>query len=212
MTDFEVEPADDGADYKTLLESTKAIPWKIDWSSMKFAYIGPQIESLLGWEQSSWITVEDWAARIHPDDREYVVNFCVSQSQAGVDHEADYKALTKDGDYVWIRDVVHVIRKDDGEVDCLVGFMFDISERKTLEQSLARTNAELEKTNRELQEALQKIKTISGIIPICSWCGNKIKDENDQWIGVDAFITQRSDATVSHGICPHCADAFKRET
>ena len=34
--------------YKTLLESTRAIPWKIDWASMRFAYIGPQIEQLLG--------------------------------------------------------------------------------------------------------------------------------------------------------------------
>ena len=39
----------DNTVYKTLLESTKVIPWKIDWSTMKFTYIGPQIESLLGW-------------------------------------------------------------------------------------------------------------------------------------------------------------------
>lgn len=38
----------DSTVYKTLLESTKAIPWKIDWATMQFAYIGPQIESLLG--------------------------------------------------------------------------------------------------------------------------------------------------------------------
>ena len=39
----------DSAVYRTLLESTLAIPWKIDWATMKFAYIGPQIEPLLGW-------------------------------------------------------------------------------------------------------------------------------------------------------------------
>ncbi|XZG70596.1 hypothetical protein ACTSKR_01710 [Chitinibacteraceae bacterium HSL-7] len=39
--------------YRTLLESTLAIPWKIDWASMRFAYIGPQIETLLGWPQDS---------------------------------------------------------------------------------------------------------------------------------------------------------------
>ena len=135
----------DAAVYKTLLESTRAIPWKIDWSSMRFAYIGPQIEALLGWPQDSWSTVDDWASRMHPDDREYVVNFCVSQSQAGVDHEADYRALTKDGGYVWIRDVVHVVRHESGEVDCLIGFMFDISERKKQEDEVARLQKELEK-------------------------------------------------------------------
>ncbi len=129
--------------YKTLLESTKAIPWRIDWQSMTFSYIGPQIETLLGWSQHSWVSVDDWVERMHPDDREYVVNFCLSQSRAGVDHEADYRALTVNGDYVWIRDVVHVIRKH-GEVEALIGFMFDISERKQTEEHLIRLQKQLE--------------------------------------------------------------------
>jgi PAS domain S-box/diguanylate cyclase (GGDEF) domain len=134
----------DDAVYRTLLESTKAIPWKIDWDTKKFAYIGPQIEALLGWSPESWMTVEDWATRMHPEDREYVVNFCVAQSQAGIDHEADYRALTKDNGYVWLRDVVHVVRKDNGEPEALIGFMFDISERKKTEEKLLALQKELE--------------------------------------------------------------------
>lgn len=130
MIDVGKEMESDNSVYKTLLESTKAIPWKLDWNTMKFAYIGPQIESLLGWLPASWVGVENWAERMHPEDRDEVVNFCVAQSQAGIDHEADYRALTKNGDYVWIRDVVHVVRNEEGSVDSLVGFMFDISERK----------------------------------------------------------------------------------
>ncbi|WP_404336496.1 GGDEF domain-containing protein [Sphingomonas sp. MMS12-HWE2-04] len=138
------ELGDDPALYKTLLESTLAIPWKIDWASMRFAYIGPQIEPLLGWAQDSWVSVEDWTSRIHPDDRDYVVNFCVSQSLAGIDHEADYRALTKDKGYVWIRDVVHVVRNEAGEVESLIGFMFDISERKRIEHELLKMQKKLE--------------------------------------------------------------------
>lgn len=138
------ERLDDSAVYKTLLESTKAIPWKIDLASMTFAYIGPQIEQLLGWSQQSWVSADDWATRMHPEDRDWVVNFCISQSQAGIDHEADYRALTSSGTYVWIRDVVHVIRTETGEPESLVGFMFDISERKKTEQELERLKRELE--------------------------------------------------------------------
>ena len=134
----------DSAVYKTLLESTKAIPWKIDWASMTFAYIGPQIEHLLGWSQDSWLSANDWAERMHPEDREFVVNFCISQSKAGVDHEADYRALTKDNGYVWIRDVVHVVRNAEGETESLIGFMFDISERKNTEEKLIHLQKELE--------------------------------------------------------------------
>ena len=132
--------------YKTLVESTKAIPWTLDWQTKGFTYIGPQIEALLGWTPESWVSVEDWAGRMHPEDQERVVGFCVAQSQAGVDHEADYRALTRDGEYVWIRDVVHVVRDEQGNVSSLVGFMFDITERKHNEEQLA----ELQKTLEEL--------------------------------------------------------------
>ena len=137
-------PELDGDVYKALLESTRAIPWKIDWRTMQFAYIGPQIEELLGWEPTSWVTVQDWAERMHPEDRQRVVDFCVSQSQAGVDHEADYRALSRDGSYVWIRDVVHVVRSAEGSVEALVGFMFDISERKRTEDKLLSLQKELQ--------------------------------------------------------------------
>lgn len=130
--------------YRTLLESTKAIPWKIDWASMTFSYIGPQIEPLLGWSQQSWISADDWAQRIHEEDRERVVSFCIAQSQSGIDHEADYRALTADGRYVWIRDVVHVQRNAAGETEALIGFMFDISERKKTEERLLALQKQLE--------------------------------------------------------------------
>lgn len=142
MTTHDI-PTDDAV-YKTLLESTRAIPWKIDWTTMQFAYIGPQIEELLGWTPDSWVTVQDWAERMHPEDRQWAVDFCVAQSMAGIDHEADYRALCSNGDYVWIRDVVHVVRNDDGTVNSLIGFMFDISERKKTEEKLLAMQRELE--------------------------------------------------------------------
>lgn len=147
----------DNAVYKTLLESTKAIPWKIDWRTMTFAYIGPQIETLLGWPQSSWVSANDWAERMHPEDRDSVVGFCVSQSQAGIDHEADYRALTWDGSYVWIRDVVHVLRNKEGEVEALIGFMFDISQRKQAEQQLV-----------QLQQQLEELSYVDGLTSVAN--------------------------------------------
>ena len=144
MTTDTVRPEPDNDVYRTLVESTRAIPWTIDWATMTFTYIGPQIEALLGWTPESWVGVQDWIDRMHPDDRERVVNFCVSQSQAGTDHEADYRAMTRDGDYVWIRDVVHVVRSEDGQVRSLVGFMFDIRDRKRSEEQLAQLQARLE--------------------------------------------------------------------
>ncbi|WP_317930086.1 sensor domain-containing diguanylate cyclase [Halioxenophilus sp. WMMB6] len=129
--------------YKILLESTKAIPWKLNWVTKQFEYIGPQIEKLLGWQQDSWQTAQDWIDRIHPEEREQTANLCISQSEHGIDHEADYRALTADGGYVWVRDVVHVLRSE-GVTTALVGFIFDISERKKMEDVLMHLNKQLE--------------------------------------------------------------------
>jgi diguanylate cyclase (GGDEF)-like protein/PAS domain S-box-containing protein len=130
--------------YRTLLESTRAIPWRIDWATRQFTYIGPQVESLLGWSPETWGNIQDWGTRIHPEDRDMVMNYCVSQSNAGMDHEADYRALRPDGSIVWVRDVVRVVRNESGEVQTLVGFMFDITERKMREDELVRNKRELE--------------------------------------------------------------------
>ena len=128
--------------HKTLLESTRAIPWAIDWETKKFEYIGPQIEELLGWSQDSWATAQEWIDRIHEEYREEITTYCITQSESGIDHEADYPALTKDGGYIWIRDVVHVVREN-GVTKKLIGFMFDISERKRLENELLEANKRL---------------------------------------------------------------------
>lgn len=191
--------------YKTLLESTRAIPWRLNWKTQQFEYIGPQIEQLLGWPQDSWKTVEDWASRIHSDERDAVVNLCITQSMSGIDHEADYRALTKDGGFIWMRDVVHVIRNGE-EVEALVGFMFDISERKRLEQTLETTNEELHKSNEALREAMRAIKALGGIIPVCAWCGHKIKTDQGEWVNVERYIRTHTESEVSHGICPECKD------
>jgi diguanylate cyclase (GGDEF)-like protein/PAS domain S-box-containing protein len=150
-----LERSDDWGVYKTLLESTKAIPWKINWQTKQFDYIGPQIERLLGWPRDSWLGAMDWIERIHEEDRDRTANFCIGLSEQGVDHEADYRALKADGSYVWIRDVVHVIRDANGATTDLIGFMFDITERKEMEDKVLQLNRKL--------EALAKQDELTGI-------------------------------------------------
>lgn len=58
--------------------------------------------------------------------------------------------------------------------------------------------------NRELQKAVETIKTLQGILPICSSC-KKIRDDKGYWNQLEAYISQHSEAEFSHGICPECA-------
>ena len=149
-----LEPDTDNGLYQTLLESTLAIPFKIDWATKKYSYIGPQIEDLLGWSPESWETVNDWAERIHPDEREQTVSRCVELCIAGVDHEAEYRAQTSDNRFVWVKEVVHVLCDEQGQTSALIGFTFDITEQKKNEQLRAELEAE-KLSNARLQERLR---------------------------------------------------------
>ena len=73
----------------------------------------------------------------------------------------------------------------------------------TYENSLQQKR-ELERLNGELKEALDTIKTLHGIIPICSSC-KKIRDDKGSWSQIEAYISKHSEAQFSHGICPECA-------
>jgi CheY-like chemotaxis protein len=55
----------------------------------------------------------------------------------------------------------------------------------------------------ELQEALNHVKTLQGIIPICMHC-HKIRDDQEAWQGLEKYIENHSEANFSHGICPDC--------
>lgn len=56
----------------------------------------------------------------------------------------------------------------------------------------------------ELREALEKVKTLSGLLPICAHCKN-IRDDKGYWNQVEAYLTAHSELRFSHGICPDCA-------
>jgi DNA-binding NarL/FixJ family response regulator len=73
--------------------------------------------------------------------------------------------------------------------------------------SLRYLNAELEARNAELQEALDKVKLLSGLLPICSHC-KKIRDDEGYWQQVEVYIRNHSEAEFSHGICPDCMRSF----
>ena len=73
----------------------------------------------------------------------------------------------------------------------IAGHMLDTKER---EQQELITN---------LQEALLEIKTLQGIVPICSFC-KKIRDDKGFWNQVEAYVSQHTEAEFSHGVCPDC--------
>ena len=62
----------------------------------------------------------------------------------------------------------------------------------------------------ELQDALSNVKQLSGLLPICSYC-KRIRGDDQYWQQVESYISERSDAQFSHGICPPCLVEAEKE-
>jgi DNA-binding response OmpR family regulator len=58
---------------------------------------------------------------------------------------------------------------------------------------------------KELRKALAQVKTLQGLLPICSYC-HKIRTDQEVWERIENYIIQRSDVKFSHGICPACLE------
>ncbi len=89
-----------------------------------------------------------------------------------------------------------LMRNAGGEPVGFRGIVRNIDDRKKAEE-------EREKLIAELQLALSKIETLSGLLPICAYC-KKIRDDAGYWNQIESYITEHSKAEFSHGICPDC--------
>ena len=104
--------------------------------------------------------------------------------------------LRKDGKYVTVSLTISPVKDAAGQILGASSIARDITERK-------REEAERLQLIHELTSALQRVKTLSGLLPICAAC-KKIRDDRGYWQSVEVYIRDHSDAEFSHSICPEC--------
>ena len=68
---------------------------------------------------------------------------------------------------------------------------------------------EIRRTQKDLEEAQKEVKTLKGMLPICSLC-KKIRDDSGYWNQLETYISTHSEAEFSHGICPNCMEEIYR--
>jgi DNA-binding response OmpR family regulator len=62
----------------------------------------------------------------------------------------------------------------------------------------------------ELQDTIANVKQLRGLLPMCSYC-KRIRNDEDYWQQLETYISARSDAEFSHGICPACLERVEKE-
>jgi PAS domain S-box-containing protein len=120
---------------RRLVEGTTAVPWQTDVNTWVFTYVGPQAVNLLGYSVEEWYQKDFWASHLHPDDKEFAINTCLTNSRSTEDFEFEYRMIAASGKSVWVHDIVHCEHRNAMPAQ-LRGFMLDITERKQAEESL----------------------------------------------------------------------------
>jgi PAS domain S-box-containing protein len=110
----------------------------------------------------------------------------------------EHRLLCSDGEVRWVFSRSKVLKDTSGNISRVYGIIQDITERKKAE-------AEKEKMIIALRESLTKIKTLSGLLPICAWC-KKIRDDTGYWQQLESYLGKHSSAEFSHSICPECLE------
>lgn len=137
--------------FRLLVETTNVIPWEYDPKAERFTYVGPQVEKLLGYPANDWYQENFWPSHIHQDDRDKILNECSVATSRMQDHELEYRMLTKDGEVIWLYEMVSVI-SENGEPKTLRGFMIDITERMESERKLQDAFSEIETLKNKLEK------------------------------------------------------------
>ena len=174
--------------------------WPVD-------FVSENVLKLLGYTTAEFTSGSiSYAKTIHPDDLarvgQEVAEFSTDARLTEFAHEP-YRVICKDGQTKWLDDQTSARKDEDGTITHFQGIVIDITARKKAQE-------DLEKEKNELQMALNKVKTLSGMLPICASC-KKIRDDKGYWNQIESYVRDHSEAEFTHGICPECSDRLYPE-
>lgn len=177
-------------EYEALVEQSPILIWRANTEALCdyfnerwLAFRGRTMEQEYG---------NGWAEGVHPDDFERCLKIYLDGFNNRQIFEMEYRLMRHDGVYRWIFDRGVPFHDDDGNFAGYIGSCVDVTERIEAQEAL---KSRLE----------EEIKTLKGIIPICSYC-HKIRNDTETWERLETYISNHSDALFSHGICPDCCD------
>lgn len=151
----------------------------------------------VAWERTLGFTREELMSRpfiefVHPDDRFRTLDQNRDVRGGGQARLFENRYACRDGSHRWL---LWNSTRDEGR-QVIYGVARDITERKEAEQ-------ERERLLLQLQNAVAEVKTLQDILPICSYC-KSIRDDENYWHAVEAYISTHTSTRFSHGICPAC--------
>ena len=185
---------------KNFIEGTYDLITRVDEHG-DFTFVNEIAEKIFGIKRDQ-IIGESAFDFIHPDDREITIEWfrnCLNSQirQASIINRQVNKTSASICHMQW---TVNFHYDNNGKFKCTNGIAKDITKRIQLEN-------EQKDTIDKLQKALNEVKILRGILPICSYC-KKIRDDKGYWQQVEGYIQDHSEANFTHSACPDC---YKKE-
>jgi PAS domain S-box-containing protein len=179
--------------------TTSDVVFHVSLRDNAFKFISPAVLAVTGRTTREWYRNPRLIREImHPGwrgkfDREFKKVLCGKAEGTHV-----FPILHTSGETRWIQLRTTILRSPESELLAIEGIASDITDWK-------RQEGERKRLIRHLRKALAEVKTLSGLLPICSHC-KKVRDDQGYWQQIDAFITEHSDLFFSHGLCPECLE------
>lgn len=184
--------------------------WVIDVETLQYDYITPSIEKISGYSVDEYMnfTIID---RMTPESFQKVETVLTEEMpkfEKGVKtiRTLEIELIHKNGNTYW-NEIRAKFFKESEKPLKIIGVARDITERKQAEQQQNELINQLEDTLAEKNKLLKEIKVLRGLLPICSGC-KRIRDEHDKWWPLDAYVRARTEAEITHTICPDCEVVF----
>ncbi len=174
-----------------------------DWESLlapddSVIYTSPSCERITGHSACVFREHPDLLRQlIHPEDRRIMQAHRREELDLQASDDIEFRIMLPDGSIKWIAHTCQPAYALDGRFIGTRGSNRDITLQKAMQE-------EKERLILQLTDALAKIKTLRGMLPICAKC-KKIRDDKGYWEHIESYIRDHSDAEFTHGICPDCA-------
>lgn len=180
--------------------------WDWDVPSGRVNY-SPRWASMLGYDVTELeANLGTWERLAHPDDVPATMAL-VRAHLAGDSpyYEAEFRMRTRAGDWVWVQARGKVVeRSADGKPLRIAGTHIDVTARREAADRLRAMAAANEVLVAELRTALERVKMLSGLLPVCAWC-KSVRNDQGYWQRIEEYLSDHTDARLTHGLCPTCS-------
>ncbi len=187
--------------YRLIAENSIDIIWSLN-KKMEKNYVSPSVYNILGYNEQEWYDLSFDKIFTKTSHKKYskLINKIFNKAQEPNEHKLCFEAeiIHKKGLIIPVEIQATALTDNAGILIGVQGNISDITERIKSEKKQKELISKLHK-------AIDEIKSLKGIIPICASC-KKIRDDSGYWHQVEEYVSKHTEAEFTHGLCPECTN------